>query len=221
MVWAHLFSLFYWVQMDNVTWIVLWNNPFWNEKLKYHFISFVHLSTYLAIQRCTLGSNLLALLGTYLDKQGQESNAWPSPQAMLKRPIWYPRIRNNWYLGNLNNGCKHALRIWKTEKSIHFLICFRKCWKKSYMNDFCESFLYQTLNCTYTLKANMELYFSRPIYWKGGRKFQRNFLEITRYVNDVYEHWIRTLFEEPNFEYHLHSSWVRNPWSTNSYKQTK
>ena len=110
------FFSFYWVQMDNVTWRVLWNNPFWKEKLKYHFISFVHLRTYLAVQRCTLGSNLLALLGTYLDKQGQESNAWPSPRAMLKRPIWYPRIRNNWYLGNLNNGCKHALRICKTEK---------------------------------------------------------------------------------------------------------
>ena len=171
MVWAHLFSLFI-----EFKWIMSLEESYeitpsgmrnWNSTLFHLYI----LRTYLAIQHCTLGSNLLALLGTYLDKQGQESNAWPSPQAMLKRPIWYPRIRNNWYLGNLNNGCKHALRIWKTEKSIHFLICFRKCWKKSYMSDFCESFLYQTLNCTYTLKANMELYFSRPIYWKGGRKF--------------------------------------------------
>ena len=182
----------------------------WNSTLFHLYI----LRTYLAIQHCTLGSNLLALLGTYLDKQGQESNAWPSPQAMLKRPIWYPRIRNNWYLGNLNNGCKHALRICKTEKIENpFISSFasENVGKKVTWAIFCESFLYQTLKCTYTLKANMELYFSRPIYWKGSRKFQKNFLEITRYVNDEYEHWIRTLFEEPNFAYHLHSKWLQKP----------
>ena len=220
MVWAHLFSLFYWVQMDNVTWRVLWNNPFWNEKLKYHFISFVTLRTYLVVQHCTLGSNLLALLGTYLDKLGQESNAWPSPQAMLKRPIWYPRIRNNWYLGNLNNGCKHALRIWKTEKIENpFISSFasENVGKKVTWAIFLRKFFVSDIEMHLHIESKYGALFFKANLLKGRQKISENFLEITRYVNDVYEHWIRTLFEEPNFAYHhLHSNWLRNPRSTNN-----